>query len=405
MKWRMLAFMPVAGFALATSGAEAQMPGAASRADLRLYAAGVWSSPWLETQAGTTFGTGLNPGFGGSGSYWFTPRLGARLQLGFIPSDLPQPSTAEPFGPGGPPPTTFAGPVDNWLYDLSLAFRPFARPGQARSAVSSLYLFLGGGGFTADPPYPGDCVAAYTFGNACLATRWRDSTVPQLTAGAGATLLPVTRSLGLFTEVAGNVFSSPFQTGDFHACDRPECMTQGRTVAAVRLAGGVVLAFGQPRPAPARTAPPPPAAAPAAPVGPPAPPAAEGEPIRVCAVVAGIPRYLEAFVQAPGDTIVITEQGIRRPLRSAHPMPAPTASGQDWFTRGESVFFAAQEYVPTGAPRHLEPLQLQRIGHYQAVPLFALREAVVPPAAVFVPVRDGCTFQAYQLRPRGTPRR
>jgi hypothetical protein len=361
-----------------------------SRADLGLYAGGAWTSPWLEAGDGTTFGIGFNPIFGGMAQYWVTRRLGVRVHGAYMPSGMPEPN---PSGAIDTP----AGSLDNFFYDLSLAFRPFA--GAERGGpLRTLYMFVGGGGFTprvrADYDPLLNCVPGYSVGGACLPLDWREATVGQGTAGAGITLLPITRTVGLFAEGGVHVYSSPFRIGEnwvgFPSCPNPECRAEDRMAMTVRLGGGLAFALGV-RP-------------PAVPDVPPPPPVVERrpeEPIMICVVVDGIPQYVNAIVRPEErDTVVVTTAGIRRPLRAAYPAPPPTASGRDWFVRDEPIFFAGREYVRFGVPREVEAGQIRRLGEYQGVPLFVPPDAGEPPASLLVPVQDGCIFQPYQLRQR-----
>lgn len=373
---------------VAAGAAAAQQGAGPSRADLRAYAGVAWSSPWLEA-AGTRFSIGWNPIFGGSGTLWWSPRFGARLHLGYMPSGMPQPDGSAEL-------EIEDRRLHNWLYDLSLAFRPFAGAAAPGGPLSSLYLFLGGGGFTANPDGgdPQGCVSPYFHGEACLSNDWRVGTVGQATAGGGLTLVPLSQAVGLFVETAVHFHASPFHVGPewtgFTVC--PECRAEDRWVVTPRLVGGLALALGAP---PARLPPLPPPPPPPA-----APPPPEERPIQLCVVVDGIPRYVQAFVRpATGDTVVIAEAGIRRPLRAAYPAAPAVASDRDWFVRDESIFLDGQEYVRFGVPRELRPEELVRRGDYRGVPLFEAAAAVPAPgepAAVYVPVGDGCIFQPYR---------
>jgi hypothetical protein len=55
-----------------------------------------------------------------------------------------------------------------------------------------------------------------------------------------------------------------------------------------------------------------------------------------------------------------------------------------------------QRYVKTGLPRIIQPQELTRVGEYQGVSVFAQPGAETPPAVIYLPVRPGCEFQAYQ---------
>jgi hypothetical protein len=113
-----------------------------------------------------------------------------------MPSDLPRPEDPDViFIPDNR--------MHNWFYDLSLAVRPFARMGGA-TRLSSFYLFAGGGAFSpnVEDGERGECVESYIHGHACLPYDWREATVGQVTAGLGASVIPLTPALGLFVEGA-----------------------------------------------------------------------------------------------------------------------------------------------------------------------------------------------------------
>jgi hypothetical protein len=374
--------------AIGTSASAARAQDAEQpRGELRAFAGGVWSSDWLSSGDGAGFGIGANRAVGGVGLYWLGTRFGARLHLAYVPSDLPQPS----------PRTEVTVPdqrLHNWLYDVGLAVRPFARPGR-EDWVASLYAFGGGGAFTANPEGGAatECVAAYLPG-ACLSYNWRNSTVGQATAGAGVTMLPLTPRLSLFTEAVIHFHSSPFHLGEHWTGHLPPpVQPEDRWVATTRLVGGLAVGFGLPRTVPAPLVPPPVTAA----------EPGEELPISLCVLVDGLPRYREFFVRPEvGDTVLITPQELRRPLRAVHPIPPPTASGATWFVQDEPLFLAGREYVRFGGVQEWEVEELARIGVYQGVPLYARRTAATatPPEIVFAPVQDGCAFQPFELQER-----
>jgi hypothetical protein len=379
----------IAALMMMAGAAEAQIAAGQSRADLAVYAGGAWTTPWLAA-GGQEFGIGFNPIFGGFTHVWFTPHVGARLHLAYMRSGLPE--------PGEPIVAIGDERIHNWLYDLALAVRPFARADRGR-VLSSFYLFAGGGGFTpnVEGGAAGECVPPYHLGDACLPYDWREATVGQGTVGAGLMFLPITRQLGLFAEGGLHVYSSPFRMGEAWTgrppCTNEACLAEERGGRTTRLVGGLMLALGPP--------PPPPFIAPPPPPPPAAPP--EEHSIMICVLVDGFPQYVEVVTRPTvGDTLYVTGQGVRRPLRAAFPAPPPTASGRDWFEREEAVFLNGREYVRFGVPRVVAREEVARIGEYRGVPLFAgaTDRADGLPTVLFLPVQDGCIFQPYQLRER-----
>jgi hypothetical protein len=246
------------------SGAQTE-PLGPSRFDAAVYAGASWTSDWLAIRD-TGFPVGWNPIFGGFATLWTQPRFGVRLHGAYIPSRLPRPDnltlTSIPEG----------RVLNIWLYDLDLMFRPFAGGASGGEWLSSVYLFAGGGGLTANVagdsstvpfsvagPFDRSCVFPYAINNACLSYSPSRATVGQGTLGAGFNLLPLTRNLALFAEAAVHVYDSPFHVGPV-AAPEDECLIdcQARDMLAFtpRLIGGLRLAAGRPRPAPPVVVPP-----------------------------------------------------------------------------------------------------------------------------------------------------
>jgi hypothetical protein len=371
-----------AAWASTTSAASAQTP----RGHVALYGGGAWTSPWMET-AGVNFGIGSNPMLGGFGQFWFTPHVGARFHLRYDGSELPEPDN----------PIVVIGNerMHNWFYDISLAVRPFGQ--ERRRALSSAYLFAGGGGFTpnVEGGHAEGCVPEYVFANGCLPYHWRDATVVQLTAGAGLLVLPITRTLGMFTESAVHAYASPFRMGEEWTgrvpCTNEACNGSRRGGRTLRLVGGLSLALGTPRPMLLLPPPPPP------------PVPVEEVPVTACVVVDRFPARVGVLARpAVGDTLYLTEQGIRRPLRAAFPSPPFTASGREWFENDTTVFLAGRAYDRYGGPREIAAGVVTRVGEYRGVPLFGFPPdgADEVPELLFIPVQDGCMFQPLRLRER-----
>jgi hypothetical protein len=381
----------LAAFCLVPAEVRAQEEPGASRISFGGLAGASWSSPWATSGEGTRLGIGFNPALGAIGNFWLTPRFGAHLHFSYLPSDPPQPDGDYPL----PVPE---GRLHNLAYDLSLAYRPFAER-DGGGVMQSFYLFLGGGAFTVH--VTGDvegvrCIPGYTLGNACLPYDWRAATVPQLTTGFGIELLPITRRLGMFVEGGLHAYRSPFRFGEewtgVAPCPNPACQLEGTGAVSLRLGTGIAVTLGT-FDAPALPLPPPP---------PPAPIVREEREITVCVVAEGTPRRVEARIRLPeGDTVLVTAQEIRRPLRAVHPVPPITATGREWFERDEHVFLDGRRYQRTGGAVDIEPGTIARVGEHQGVPLFVARGAPAPPPTLYVPVRDGCSFQSYQLQDRG----
>lgn len=362
-----------------------------SRFDLGVYAGGSWTSDWLEVKD-VGFGIGYNPIFGGFGTAWAQPRFGVRLHGAYIPSELPQADEEFQAVPDG-------RLLNVWLYDLDLMYRPFVERTDAPYWLSSVYLFAGGGGLTAnvagesspEPTNPRrDCVYPYTLSDACLSYDPSYATVGQGTLGAGVNLFPLTNRIGLFGELGLHVYDSPFHLfgnparGD-EECD-VDCVGEDLLAFTPRLVAGVKLATGgtPPAPVPPLLPPPPP---PAVPVE---------EAVRVCVLVDDVPRYVDAvYLPATGDTVV-SVAGMQRPFSEAYPAQG-YAADQLFFINNEPVPFAGRRYVRYGLPRVVQPEEITRIGDYQGIGVFVETGAPTPPPILYLPARPACEYQPYQL--------
>jgi hypothetical protein len=404
-----LTLVSFAAAILATGAAnpvEAQTPPAeqsrqaiASRFDASIYIGGSWSTPWLEAKT-YDFGIGYNPAGGASLTGWMSPHLGLRVHGAFIPARIPTAAGLDSLQRM----SREGRPLNIWFYDLDVVGRPFVTRPNTSWRLSSVYLWLGLGGLTVDPAGAGSaeemgCLFPYYLGDACLSYDGGKGTVGQITAGAGMDLFYVRDNISVFGELGVHVYDSPFHMGPGWT-RRPldpvcRCVAEDLTALTTRLVLGTRIS---PRRAATVLAVAPPAAPPPA-LPPPPPLPAPEQPIQVCAVVEGVPRYVEAML-APqsGDTVVATG-GVRRPLRAVYPAKAETAAGQSWFVNGEDIFLEGRPYVKFGVPRAIEASELSRIGRYDGMPVFQLRNAedTTPAKAVYLPVQDGCLFQPYQV--------
>lgn len=366
------------------SGAQAQ-DASASLFDLGLYGGVAYHYNWLEDLQAVGFTDDrLNPGFapamGAHATFWTNPSFGIRTNVTYSWIDMPENSV-----PDG---------VNGWLYDLNLVFRPFyARPNMSR-LMSSFYVFVGGGGFTANPPggdTPG-CVQPYVaLAGACLPLEADKATVGQGTAGLGWDVVSLSKNVGVFTEFAVNGYDSPFHTGQgWTGMPDNERDTFGWTG---RMVAGLKFSFGELAPAyippPVQPTPPP------APVTPPPPAAPATRTITICVVENGELRDVTAtFTPSTGDTTVNN-----RAFSAAYPASSPTyASGATWYINNDSITVAGQEYVRFGVARVVPRTQLTRVGEFQGTPIFGQTGAAAPHDVLYIPLRPGCEFQPYQLR-------
>lgn len=402
---------------LAAAPAAAQERTGPSRFDVGVYGGAVWTGSWLEVRD-VDFSIGTNPAVGTVATYWPARKVGIRAHAGYVPAPLPQADGTELTS------------IDDdrvlnlWLYDLSLAFRPWAPAAtEVGGPLSGAHLYAGIGGVTVDPAGDGGCIFPYSISDACLT---RDPTRElQFTAGVSTGVIRVAGPVGVFFDAGAHVYDSPFTRGapDFDpddVCD-VECIGDSNTGISVRGVVGLALAFGAPR-----IAPPPPTP----PTPPPPTPQPEPTPVRLCVQVDGIPRYVDGWVRPEtGDTVVV-DGSVRRPLRAVYPAAAPFADERGWFAADQvlvpsaGAWYTAEEqavvstpgrwervdegrierrdrtglfYKRFGLPRQLPPERLRRVGEIDGVPILVdTAEDADQPRELLVPVRNECQVQPFR---------
>src|SRR5690606_1423738 len=224
---RLLASAATVMFLVAGTGSDgsAQTP---SVFDLGLYGGIQYTSDWFEIRD-EGFKTGFGPIFGAQATFWATPAIGVRLHGGYFPTGLPEADDESA--------SESDYPVNNYLADLNLAFRPFLN--STSRMLSSMYLFLGGGAAWANVA-GGDedqitCVEGYE--DTCVSHNPGYSTVGQGNVGIGWDWVSLSNSIGIFSEVAVHGYDSPAHVGDSGAAEDKFTFTPRGTL-------GLKFAFG-----------------------------------------------------------------------------------------------------------------------------------------------------------------
>lgn len=370
------------------SGAQAQMQ-SAPLFDLGVYGGLQYSTNWFENRAGEGYSIGPGPIFGAAATFWTSPSFGVRLHGSYFPSGAPD---ADDDNVGETNKDRYS--LNNYFADLDLVFRPYSGP--FLGVFASPYFFVGGGALVTnvaddagqDRPDRIDCVQEYVTRGVCLAYEPSYATVGQGVAGLGFDVLSL-GGLGIFGELAAHVYDSPVHdiSGD-----------QDKYAVTPRAVLGVKFGFGELMGAPAPVAPiapPPPAPTPAPPAAPPAP---VENAIRVCVVQNGMLTDVDAMYRpATGDTLVMSG-GQRRPFGTVYGTMAPSYAGaESWFINNETVRFNNRDYVKFGVPRIITPSELSRSGDVNGIGVWT-QAGETSQNVVYVPIRPGCEFQAYQAR-------
>ena len=351
--------------------------------DIGIFAGGAWTSAWFNGNAtggtgGDGYTVGFSPIFGAEATYWLSPTFGIRLDGKYMPSKLPH-NNGSPEG---------IWPVNNWFYDLDLMWRPLFWGNQG--FLSSLYVFLGGGGLTTNVVGEGrGCVATLAAAGGCLSVSPTLSTVGQGVAGLGLDVFPVTPSIGIFLEAGVHGYDSPVHTGADWVGPNLASRGEDKFAFTPYAVLGLKLGFGNIIPPPPPPPPPAPLPPPPAPVEAPPPPPPPPS-MSVCTVQGGQLQSVTVTVGTAGDTTGLPT------------MMETTAATQPWFVNNQPIQFNGRRYVKYGVPRVLNVGDVNNVGTYQGVAVFAEPSANAQmPEVIYLPVSGRCEFQPYQLEVKG----
>ena len=330
--------------------------------DIGIFGGGAWTSNWF-TIGDNGYKPGFSPVFGAEATYWLSPTFGIRLDGKYLPEKLPQNSNTF---------TSDRWLSNDWFYDLDLLWRPMFWSSNG-GFLSSMYVFLGGGALTSDPVGKSQCVglAIYVGNGVCVPDSPKIGTVGQGVAGLGFDVFPITSAIGIFLEGGVHGYDSPA-----HVADNAQ-NAEDKFAFTPYAVLGLKVGFGNIIPPP----PPPPPPPEVTPVAPP-PPAT----VNVCVVQNG------ALTTVTGTFDPTTNDTTGLPAAEAN------AQSATWFINNEPITFNGHRYVKYGLPRVLNVGDVNNIGTYQGVAVFAEPSANATSAEViYVPVGSRCEFQPYQI--------
>jgi hypothetical protein len=95
-----------------------------------------------------------------------------------------------------------------------------------------------------------------------------------------------------------------------------------------------------------------------------------------------------------GDTLTID----RLPFSSVYPLTGEYAAVAGWYVNDEPISFRGRRYRQYGRPRVLWIMEVERVGVYRGVGVYA--EAADTASArevIYLPYRPGCEFQPYAV--------
>lgn len=124
-----------------------------------------------------------------------------------------------------------------------------------------------------------------------------------------------------------------------------------------------------------------------------APPLPTGQSTQICLANG---ETVTVLVTAQGDTLVGPARTSIRVLRQSGVVFAGEyAQGRTWFDQDQPITFETRPFQKSGGEIRLNCPDLMRVGDYEGVPLFVMRNAAQPYTQLYVPVRPGI-WQMYE---------
>jgi len=117
-----------------------------------------------------------------------------------------------------------------------------------------------------------------------------------------------------------------------------------------------------------------------------------GSPANICLATG---QNVQVLLTAQGDTLVGPARVSIETLRPGVVFAGTYADGRGWFENDEAVTFEENSYNKSGNATQLQCNQVMRVGEFQGVPLFAMRNGTRPFQMLYVPVRPG-VWQPYE---------
>jgi hypothetical protein len=134
-------------------------------------------------------------------------------------------------------------------------------------------------------------------------------------------------------------------------------------------------------------------------VPPPPPPPPVAHSLRLCVVQGTEIIEVEALYRSTtGDTIV-RRRGESMLFSTAYPTDGRFLVNHTFWRERRAIRFRDARYVIYQGERVLQHGDVESIGVFRGVPVFAEPGQQVRPEAIYLPVRVGCVFQAYVLSP------
>lgn len=120
--------------------------------------------------------------------------------------------------------------------------------------------------------------------------------------------------------------------------------------------------------------------------------------ISECIVSNGQLKQIEIDYNPANGERSLMVNGVRKEFYSVYPKNGPDyAEGQTWFINSETVVLKTRNYVKYGLPRVLGVNEIVKTDVYKGVGVYTEAGLAGPAEVIYIPVRQGCEFQPYQV--------
>jgi hypothetical protein len=120
--------------------------------------------------------------------------------------------------------------------------------------------------------------------------------------------------------------------------------------------------------------------------------------MRECVVINGQLKEIEIDYNPGTGERSLLVNGVRKEFYSQYPKSGPDyAEGQTWFINSENIVLKTRKYQKYGLPRVLGVNEIVKTDVYKGVGVYTEAGLTGPADVIYIPVRQGCEFQPYQV--------
>jgi hypothetical protein len=121
------------------------------------------------------------------------------------------------------------------------------------------------------------------------------------------------------------------------------------------------------------------------------------DPIRVCIIKDDALTEILAYYDNKTGATYVDRDGKLVKLDEAFPAGDVYTANKTWYINSDEIKCLGKTYVKYGLPRVLGVNEIEKVGVYDKVNVYAEPNADDAPEVIYLPVRAGCEFQPYQV--------